>query len=154
MSDRLLFVPEDFEVPLGCEGEGFRLEPLGEAHNERDLAAWSGSIAHVRATPGFQGRGWPPPEGMSAQDNLADLARHARDFAERRGFTYTVLDGGDDVIGCLYIYPSKDAPGRVQVSSWVRADRAALDEVLYERVRRWLADVWPFEEELIDYAAR
>ncbi|MET9964189.1 N-acetyltransferase [Streptomyces sp. NPDC006326] len=115
-----------------------------------------GRGAHVRATPGFQGRDRRPPEGMSAQANLADPARHARDFAERRGFTYTVLegDGEGDVIGCLYIHPSKDAPGRVQVSSWVRADRAALDEVLYERVRRWLADVWPFDAERIDYAAR
>lgn len=160
MSDRHVFVPEGFAVPLGLEGDGFRLEPLGEAHNERDLAAWSGSIAHVRATPGFQGRDWPPPEGMSAQANLADLARHARDFTERRGFTYSVLEGGDgggdggDVIGCVYIYPSKEAPGRVRVSSWVRADRAALDTVLYERVLRWLAEDWPFDAERVDYAPR
>ncbi|MER7465685.1 hypothetical protein [Streptomyces sp. NPDC097981] len=71
----------------------------------------------------------------------------------RGGFKYSVLDG-DDVIGCLYIYPGKDAPGRVHVSSWVRADRAPLDTVLYAAVTRWLADVWPFEAERIDYAAR
>jgi len=35
--------------------------------------------------------------------NLGDLERHARDFAERRGFTYTVLGAGE-VIGCVYIY--------------------------------------------------
>ncbi|MGW7441476.1 N-acetyltransferase [Streptomyces sp. NPDC054849] len=154
--DQQTFVPAGFEVPRGLVAEGFRLEPLGEQHNERDLAAWSGSIAHVRATPGFAGRKWPPPEGMSPEANRADLARHARDFEARTGFTYSVLDGldGDEVIGCLYIYPAKEAPGRIHVSSWVRADRAPLDAPLYETVRRWLREVWPFDAALIDYAPR
>ena len=37
---------------------------------------------------------------MSLEENLGDLERHARDFDERMGFTYTVLDAGDDVVGC------------------------------------------------------
>ncbi|WP_030724206.1 hypothetical protein [Streptomyces sp. NRRL F-2580] len=151
--DQQTFVPADFVVPRTLVADGFRLEPLGEQHNERDLAAWSGSIAHVRATPGFVGRNWPPPEGMSPEANRADLARHARDFEARTGFTYSVLDG-DDVIGCLYIYPAKEAPGRIHVSSWVRADRAPLDVTLYEAVRGWLREVWPFDAELVDYAPR
>jgi hypothetical protein len=28
--------------------------------------------------------------GMTLEANLADLRRHANDFAQRRGFTYTV----------------------------------------------------------------
>ncbi|WP_371616547.1 N-acetyltransferase [Streptomyces sp. NBC_00454] len=157
-SDRQGFVPaaEAFEVPTRLVGEGFWLEPLGPEHNERDLAAWSGSIAHVRATPGFLGD-WPPLEGMSAEANLADLVRHAQDFADRRGFTYSVLEGegeAADVIGCLYIYPAKADPERVHVSSWVRADRAELDKAVYEAVTNWFAEVWPFAPERIDYAAR
>ncbi|WP_327253463.1 N-acetyltransferase [Streptomyces sp. NBC_01244] len=158
-SDQQSFVPpaEVFEVPVRLVGEGFRLEPLGPEHNEGDLAAWSGSIAHVRATPGFLGD-WPPPEGMTPEANLADLVRHARDFAERRGFTYSVLEGEQEgegeVIGCLYIYPAKADPGRVHISSWVCADRAALDKTVYETVMRWLAEVWPFDAERIAYAAR
>jgi hypothetical protein len=45
---------------------------------------------------------------MSLDDNLKDLEQHARDFAGRRRFTYTVLStgaGAGDVIGCVYIYP-------------------------------------------------
>lgn len=128
-SDQQTFLPpaDLFEVPVRLVGEGFRLEPLGPQHNEGDLAAWSGSIAHVRATPGFLGN-WPPEEGMSPEANLADLVRHARDFAERRGFTYSLLEGEEEaeegvkgeVIGCLYIYPAKAEPGRVHVTSWVR----------------------------------
>ncbi|WP_327306064.1 N-acetyltransferase [Streptomyces sp. NBC_01298] len=158
-SDQQGFVPpaEMFEVPVRLVGEGFRLEPLGPEHNEGDLAAWSGSVAHVRATPTFLGD-WPPEGGMSPEENLADLVRHAGDFAERRGFTYSVLegerDGEGEVIGCLYIYPAREDPARVRVSSWVRADRAALDKTVYETVLRWLVEVWPFDAERIDYAAR
>ncbi|WP_328926315.1 N-acetyltransferase [Streptomyces sp. NBC_00190] len=152
--DQQTFVPADFEVPRALTEDAFRLEPLGEQHNVRDLAAWTGSIEHIRATPGFVGRGWPPVEGMSAEANGGDLARHARDFAERRGFTYTVLEGDDEVIGCLYMYPGKDDPDSVQVSSWVRADRAHLDLPLYEAVSRWLREAWPFEHGRIDYAPR
>ncbi|MFJ6798204.1 N-acetyltransferase [Streptomyces sp. NPDC091268] len=147
-------------------GEGFRLEPLGPAHHARDHAAWSGSIAHIRATPGFTGRHWPPLEGMTAEQNLADLVRHAEDFAARRGFTYSVLEGpaggaaaeaaaaDAEVIGCLYVHPAKDRPERVQVRSWVRADRAHLDAPLYEAVTRWLRGTWPFDADRVDYAPR
>ena len=70
------FVPPDFEVPLALTGPGFRLEPLGPEHNERDHQAWSSSIDHIRATPGFPDGNWPSP--MSLERNLEDLVRHAR----------------------------------------------------------------------------
>ena len=37
----------------------------------------------------FTGSGWPHPMDMA--DNLRDLERHAKDFAERHSFSYTVL---------------------------------------------------------------
>ena len=48
-----LFVPEDFAVPDGFIAAEFRLTPLGPQHNEADYAAWTASIDHIRATPGF-----------------------------------------------------------------------------------------------------
>ena len=83
------FVPDDFVAPTSFEGPGFRLEPLGPQHNDRDHEAWMSSIAHIRATPGFPDGDWPAP--MSLQQNLDDLVRHARDFAARTGFTYSIL---------------------------------------------------------------
>lgn len=135
------FVPDDFEVPLELATERFRLEPLGPEHNERDHEAWMSSIAHIRATPGFADRDWPAP--MSSEQNLADLVRHAEDFAARTGFTYSVLDG-DEVIGCVYLYPADDDHD-VDVRSWVRATRAGLDVALWRTVSTWLAEAWPFE---------
>jgi hypothetical protein len=146
------FVPSDFVVPTELITPRFRLEPLGPEHNGADYAAWTSSIGHIRATPGFGGS-WPPVDGMSAEANLGDLQRHADDFAQRRGFTYTVLEAGSgEVIGCVYIYPSRNDEHITDVRSWVRADRAELDVALYEAVSTWLARLWPFGT--IDYASR
>ena len=147
------FVPEDFAVPEGLRTPVFRLVPLGPEHNVADHGAWSASIEHIRATPGFAGRDWPPAEGMTLEDNLADLERHARDFGERTGFTYTVLAlGTDDVLGCVYIYPARDEGHDADVRSWVRASVPELDRELHAAVSRWLADAWPFA--VVKYADR
>jgi RimJ/RimL family protein N-acetyltransferase len=140
---RGVFVPDDFAVPRELVTGEFRLEPLGPQHNAADYEAWMSSIDHIRATPGFPDGTWPHP--MPPEQNLADLRRHAKDFANRAGFTYTVLAGDDDrVVGCVYIYPS-DVAGVADVRSWVRADRADLDVPLHDAVATWLHDAWPFE---------
>lgn len=138
------FVPDDYVVPVTLTGPGLHLEPLGPQHNEADHRAWTSSIAHIRDTPGFSTGRWPPAEGMSLDENLRDLRRHADDFDRRVGFTYTVLDDNDLVIGCVYIYPSKTDPDITEVWSWVTASRAELDSVLHETVDTWLAADWPF----------
>lgn len=145
------FVPAGFVPPRTLTGPGMELEPLGPQHNERDYAAWTSSMEHIRATPGFVGGNWP--REMTLAENRVDLERHARDFAERRGFTYTVREpGGGDVIGCVYIYPLKGAAGVAVVSSWVRADRAELDVPLHSAVTEWLERDWPFPR--FEYAPR
>jgi hypothetical protein len=136
------FVPSDFEVPAEAVLAGLRLVPLGPEHNDADHGAWTSSIDHIRATPGFPDGSWPRP--MSLDENRRDLERHRDDFTHRRGFTYTVLDPQGDVVGCVYLYPSTDGRSDVVVQSWVRASRAELDRPLDEAVRAWLHDVWPF----------
>jgi hypothetical protein len=138
-------VPTDFDPPTSLVTDRFRLEPLGPQHNAADLAAWTSSIPHIRSTPGFPDGSWPPEDGMSSERNLADLRRHADDFAARRGFTFTVLDPGtDDVIGCVYIYPSPAEDVDVDVQSWVRVSHAELDVPLADAVAAWLAADWPW----------
>jgi hypothetical protein len=140
------FVPPDFEPPSWLVTDRFRLEPLGPQHNEADHAAWSSSIEHIRATPGYQDRDWPPRDGMSLEANLADLRGHAEDFTAGRGFTFTVLDPDDGaVIGCVYLYPP-ESEGDVSVRSWVRADRAELDQPLADAVAHWIAAEWPWQQ--------
>ena len=86
--DQLARAPCSFRTgssrPAGSRRTLFRLEPLGPEHNERDYEAWSSSIEHILASPGYgAGSRWPRP--MSLEENLADLERHARDFADRDG---------------------------------------------------------------------
>jgi RimJ/RimL family protein N-acetyltransferase len=143
------FVPDAFQPPSRLVTEQFLLEPLGPEHNEDDHDAWSSSIEHIHATPGFQESRWPHP--MTLEENRADLERHARDFAARSGFTYTVLDPSDrHVIGCVYIYPDKQGAADAAVTSWVRATHADRDAALRKLVSRWLAEAWPFER--VSYA--
>lgn len=145
-----MFVPAGFEPPSGLEAEAFRLEPLRPEHNARDHAAWSSSIEHILASPGY-GPDSRWPHAMSLEENLADLERHARDFADRTGFTYTVLGPDDDVVGCVYVYPARDdAPHDAHVQSWVRESRAELDVPIREAVADWLRRDWPFERPLYD----
>jgi hypothetical protein len=140
------FVPRGFNPPTSLVTDRFRLEPLGPQHNEADHAAWMSSIAHIRGTAGYPDGNWPPPGGMSLEENLSDLRRHADDFAKRTGFTFTVLDAvDDDVIGCVYLYPSTSPEYDVTVQSWVRADRAALDVALADAVANWVTTDWPWE---------
>lgn len=121
------------------------LEALGPQHNERDHVAWMSSVDHIRATPGFEPGGtdaWPVP--MTLERNLADLQMHAAEFAAGQAYAYSVIDPvSDDVIGCVYVDPDEstqdDGSGpRATVRSWVRVDRAELDEPLASAVAAWL----------------
>ena len=141
------FVPPDFDVPLGLETSEFVLEPLGPEHNELDYDAWTSSMEHIAATPGYPDGSWP--REMTEDENRADLQRHADDFRARKGFTYTVLDpAGRDVIGCVYIYPLRDSAvdNGACALSWVRRSHAHLDIPLWHAVREWLESDWPFSQ--------
>jgi RimJ/RimL family protein N-acetyltransferase len=140
---RTRFVADGFVPPAGLAAAGFLLEPLGPQHSESDYDAWTSSIEHIRATPGYPDGNWPHP--MTLEQNRGDLERHRRDFEQRKGFTYTVLDPGSrSVIGCVYIYPSERPVHDAEVLLWVRATHAQLDQQLWRAVREWLDRDWPF----------
>jgi hypothetical protein len=144
------FVPAGFAVPLRLETPQFVLEPLGPEHNVADYAAWTSSMDHIHRTPGWEESSWP--RSMTLEENREDLERHASDFANRTGFTYTVLTPDGDVIGCVYIYPVEDHAVDARLLSWVRASSAELDAPLWRAVSAWVESDWPFER--VEYASR
>ncbi len=91
---------------------------------------------------------------MTPEQNLQDLQMHAQHFADRVGFTYTVLDCEDEsrVVGCVYIYPHDDPDHDARVRSWVSAYHAELDAEVWQAVSDWLRRDWPFAT--VDYAPR
>ena len=76
-SDTRAFVPDDFDVPQQLIHTAFRLEPLGVQHNERDYAAWTTSMDHIKATPGFVGR------KMAARNEPRRQSRRSRQTRRR-----------------------------------------------------------------------
>lgn len=145
------FVSPAFTPPTPPRNAAFWLEPLGPHHNVADYAAWTSSMEHIHATPGFEGKRWPRP--MTLHENQADLEMHADHFERRLGFTYTTRStADDDVIGCVYIYPSDEPATHASVRSWVRASCAELDPVLWNTVQEWLTASWPFSS--VDYDPR
>ena len=137
-------VPESYEIPEAFAWSRFHLEPLGERHNKRDHNAWMSSVEHIRSTPGFSPEEEPSwPEPMTLEENLADMVRHAKDFESRRGFTYSILEG-DEVIGCIYIYPSRGTEHDAAISSWVRQSYADEDKAVRSALATWIDEVWPF----------
>ncbi len=142
------FLPAEFDPPTSFDGPGFHLEPLAPVHNERDHEAWMSSVEHIKSTPG-KWTSWPTP--MTLEQNMGDMEMHYGEFVNREAFTYSVLDG-DDVIGCLYIYPDENSEADAYVSSWVRESRAEMDVVVWRAVSEWLESAWPFGS--FRYAAR
>ena len=136
------FVPKGFVVPTSFEGRGFWLEALGPQHNERDYAAWTSSVEHIRSTPGFQDWDWPSP--MTLYENRKDLVDHGDDFEKRTGFTYSILDG-DEVIGCVYIYPTGVPDVGAHVRSWVTESRSDMDTTVWRLLSAWIGTSWPFQ---------
>src|SRR6478752_4152552 len=115
---RTPFVPDTFVPPAGLATTGFELEPLGPQHNESDYDAWTSSMEHIRATPGYPDGSWPRP--------------------------MTLDQGSRSVIGCVYIYPCRRPLHDAEVLLWVRATHAQLDQPLWQAVWEWLERDWPF----------
>jgi hypothetical protein len=125
----------------------FVLQPLRPQHNVRDHDAWMSSIEHIRSTPGFEPGtstdDWPVE--MSLESNLRDLEMHAAEFDTGVAYAYSVIDPQTDaVVGCVYVDPDETDAGdgtvgpRAMVRSWVRVDRAELDEPVAISVATWL----------------
>ena len=98
---------------------------------------------------------------MPIEQNLDDLVKHAEDFEERRGFTFTVLDPTETDVDRLPLHLPRNAPPtrsrpapRVLPGSarGSRESRAELDVVLWRTVSDWLATTWPFTT--VEYAPR
>ena len=141
---RSSFVPDSFEVPATLETDRFRLRMLSVDEVEKDYEAVMESRELLHAQFGGS---WPR-EGFTLQENLADLERHQREFEQREAFAYTVV-GLDEsrVLGCVYINPSEDGDTDARVYMWVRQSEfdKGLDPILFETVKKWLDETWPFE---------
>jgi hypothetical protein len=162
------FYPDDALVPQELHTGEFILRPLRPVHNPLDYDAVMETKDQLRLG---SLHGWPR-DGFTADENLADLRRHEQDFAERNGFTYTILTPDETrCLGCLYLYPldsmlhqySADAEAIARVGDfeahayfWVRSSSIPgdLDRRVLAAVRPWLRRDFAFSRVVFGAQAR
>lgn len=142
--EKKLFVRDDFLIPEVFETDHYRLRMLSVEDVEKDYDAVMESRSLLRS---MSGGGWPR-EGFTLEENLRDLERHQQEFMDRKAFAYTVVSLDEtEVLGCLYINPPGKYEADAVVHMWVRQREfdKGMDAVLFEGVRDWLKEAWPFE---------
>jgi hypothetical protein len=139
------FLPKEFVVPEVVETDRFRIRPLTIHDVVKDYDAVMSSREHLWQIFG-EAWGWPP-EDLSLEQDLIDLGWHQKEFQLRQSFDYAVMSLDEKrVLGCVYIDPPAKTGFDAEVYFWVRQSELAtgLDTFLFEIVKRWLADAWPF----------
>ncbi len=139
-------VSDDFIVPEMLETNRVRLRPLTIGDVVKDFDAVMESEERLRTIfePGGE---WPL--GLTLEQNMIELGWHQTEFQSRTSFAYTVVSHDEaQVLGCMYIYPTRKPGYDAEVSMWVRQSRVeeGLDEHLFETVERWISDVWPLKK--------
>ncbi len=139
-------VPDGYSPPRTHRFARFTLEVLTPHYAAQDYAAVITSADAIRHVFGPM-NGWPAADISFAQ-NLADLERHAREFADRAAFAYALLSpDGERYLGCLYLKPiTKPTPFDARAYFWLStlADRGDLAERVLIDVQAWLKTAWPF----------
>ncbi|MGO4300206.1 GNAT family N-acetyltransferase [Leifsonia sp. RAF41] len=142
------------DIPDRLVTDEFILRPIMAADVALDYAAVMASKEYLRP---WEQTGWPADD-FTVEDDLADVEMLEQRHAERRAFTYTLMNPDEsDCLGCVYILPPDarhyadaritpvDANEwqsyRALVSFWVRTSRLSdgLDERLLDALRAWLA---------------
>jgi len=89
------------------------------------------------------------PMGLTLEQNIIELGWHQTEFQLRTSFAYTVesLDESE-ILGCVYIYPTRVSGYDAEVTMWVRQSRVeeGLDEHLFATVESWIANCWPLKK--------
>ena len=137
-------VPDDFDVPQVLETERLRLRPLTINDAIKDFDAVTTSEQRLR-TVYDPGGDWP--SGLTLEQNIIELGWHQVEFQLRTSFAYTVVSLDEsEVMGCMYIYPTRNSDYDAGITMWVRQSRVdeGLDEHLFATVESWIADCWPF----------
>ena len=141
---RLFFVPDSFEVPEKLQQDEFIIKPIKAIHAELDYQAIMSSIEHLTGVLGR--RDWPGD--LTLEEDRKVLKLHEWEFEHRVGFVYTVMNISEtEVIGCIYIYPSRLDNYKAEIGMWVteKEFNKGADEILFTALNNWISSSWPFE---------
>jgi hypothetical protein len=139
------FVPQDFKVPEKLETDKFRLRMLKVTDVVKDYDAVMTSVEHLQGIFGSRSK-WPTKD-LTFEQDLIDLGWHQKEYQTRSSFAYTVLNLDENqCLGCMYIFHPTKEEFDTEVYMWVRESAKDLDTLLYEAVRKWISEKWPFKK--------
>ena len=122
------------------------MRPITAEDARNDHAAVMANLEHLQEQF-LEVWDWPKAD-LTLEQNVADLTRLESDFARRSSFTFTVVNHDDTtVVGCIYIVPSQNPAFDAEVTLWASRARGVpedLDATLYDGVKRWMEESWPF----------
>jgi hypothetical protein len=144
-------------VPAGLRTGEFVLRPITADDAEKDHAALMETREELRL---WEQSTWPDDD-FTVEANREDLAKLEKRHADRRAFTYTVLDlDGSECLGCVYIFPTgasflaQSAVTPADDDDWAEVDAVVyfwarqtqmdkgMDERLLAALRVWFTDEW------------
>ena len=138
-------VPADFAVPDCLETPTFRLRMLTVNDVVKDYEAVMVSRDRIQGVFGPHSQ-WPTAD-LSLEQDLIDLGWHQKEFQNRTSFAYTVMSLDESrCLGCVYIYPAEPVDYEAQVILWARGAEELLTAQLYQTVRQWMVEAWPFQQ--------
>lgn len=141
---RPAWLPVGAPVPEGFTTAHFVVRPLRTGDVLKDWDAVMEAPGRLR---GVFGPDTPwPPDTLSLEQDLIDLAWHEKEFQMRTSFAWTVIThDGARVLGCAYLFPSAHTDVDADGYHWVRPSlRESLDAVLDGALRGWYARALPF----------
>ncbi|MEO0458473.1 MAG: GNAT family N-acetyltransferase [Cyanobacteria bacterium P01_A01_bin.114] len=139
-----MFLPTHFPVPETLETEAYRLRMLSIHDVVKDYDAVMTSCDRIQ---GVFGPSTTWPVGLTFEQDLIDLGWHQKEFQRGTSFTYTVMSLDESrCLGCVYFYPSPKQGYEAMAILWVRTSHAELDGHLFETVKGWLSEAWPFKQ--------
>ncbi len=141
------WLPPDFVHPTHVTlPTRHHLRPIRETDVDLDMVAVMGSQARLWSIYG-RAWGWPPAD-MTAEQDRADLARHAAEMETHESFNYALFDERETaLLGCVYIDPPEKQGADAEISWWVVDERVGtdLEAELDAFVPRWIAEEWPLQ---------
>lgn len=144
-----MWLPPDFLPPdrVDLSATTHHLRPIHPDDTELDMVAVMGSRERLWSVYG-EAWGWPPAT-MTAQDDRADLARHAIEMTRNESFNFALFDEGETaLLGCVYIDPPERVGADAEISWWVidALVGTETEQTLDTFVPAWIDQYWPFRK--------
>ena len=134
-------LPSNFNAPENYKTDEFYFAVLEQSITEIDYQAVMSSRKNLRKI--FSANDAWPSDSMTIEENTQDLIRHESEFRQKKAFAYSVFTTNkNEYIGCVYINPTIKNDFDCEVYLWVKDSRSALDQKLFQEIKKWLLGYW------------